>query len=228
MRRVYAFCEGLTEQRFCEQVLQPHLFPSHEGLIHTVRVANSWRRGVAFRGGLGSYAALRKDIRRHLAGNSAADVVFTTLLDLYGLPDDFPGSVEAAVESSPRARVALLEREFGQDIGDWRLLPHIQLHEFETLLFAQPAMLGSVFDDCNNAVAALERVAGEFGDVELIDAGRDTAPSKRIIAALPAFEGRKPTAGPDVVEAIGVARLREACRHFDAWLGELEVRLWGS
>ena len=33
MKQLNVFCEGQTEQGFCAQVLQPHLFPSGDGIL---------------------------------------------------------------------------------------------------------------------------------------------------------------------------------------------------
>ena len=44
----------------------------------------------------------------------------------------------------------------------------------------------------------------------------------RIEAALPIYGRSKVLLGPSVAARIGLARLREGCRHFDAWLGRLE------
>ena len=38
MKQLNVFCEGQTEQGFCAQVLQPHLFPPGVGIVHTLAV----------------------------------------------------------------------------------------------------------------------------------------------------------------------------------------------
>jgi hypothetical protein len=38
VKQLNVFCEGQTEQGFCAQVLQPHLFPSGDGIVHTLAV----------------------------------------------------------------------------------------------------------------------------------------------------------------------------------------------
>jgi hypothetical protein len=43
VKTLYVFCEGLTEQRFCEQVLAPHLYGIGFTHVPTVRVALSRR-----------------------------------------------------------------------------------------------------------------------------------------------------------------------------------------
>jgi hypothetical protein len=52
--------------------------------------------------------------------------------------------------------------------------------------------------------------------------GPGTAPSKRIIAEIPAYAGLKVSAGPRVAANIGLPLIREKCAHFNAWLRKLE------
>ena len=67
-----------------------------------------------------------------------------------------------------------------------------------------------------------DAIAEEFPTIEHINDGKKTAPSKRIIDVLPAYEGRKASAGPDIAEWIGMSVLRKKCPHFDAWVNRLE------
>src|ERR1700683_5514934 len=86
VKEIYAFCEGPTEQGFCVQVLAPHLFPQHDGRIHTIRVANAISRSGIARGGIRKYTPLKRDICNTLKGRRGPNVYFTSLIDLYGLP----------------------------------------------------------------------------------------------------------------------------------------------
>jgi hypothetical protein len=38
MKQLNVFCEGQTEQGFCIQILQHHLFPQGDGVVHTLAV----------------------------------------------------------------------------------------------------------------------------------------------------------------------------------------------
>lgn len=77
--------------------------------------------------------------------------VFTTMFDLYALPDDFPGYETAKAIGEPYVRVAALETAFAEAINDGRFIPYIQLHEFEALLFAALTILQSVIPVVRNA-----------------------------------------------------------------------------
>jgi hypothetical protein len=227
VKELYLFCEGATEQGFCKQVLAPHLFPQGDGCIHTIKTAFCKHHGRFTRGGVGKFATLRRDIHNTLKSRNTSNVFFTTLIDLYALPKDFPGKSENACDPrNPLPFVRALESAFENDIGDPRFIPHIQLHEFETMLFAKPEAFRISFGNCDQAVAQMSEIAASFPTIEHIDDGRDTAPSKRIIKVLPAYEGRKPTAGPDIAEWIGLVEIRKKCAHFDSWLARLEQILW--
>jgi hypothetical protein len=219
VKELVVFCEGPTEQGFCRQVLQPHLFSAHDGLIHTFAVGEKRGRHVY---GIRKYAPLKKFIRNSLKSRKQG-VYFTTLIDLYALPSEFPGKANNTRNPhNPTPYAEALEKAFGEDIGDFRFLPHLQLHEYETMLFADPEAFRIAFDDCEAAVQRLKDIAASFTSVEHINDGDQTAPSKRIIELLPAYDGRKSSAGPDIAEFIGVAALRAKCPHLDRWLTRLE------
>jgi len=169
---------------------------------------------------------MRRDITNELKGRKHKAEFFTTLIDLYGLPKDFPGKDQNVRNpDNPTPYVEALESAFGDDIGDRRFIPHLQLHEYETMLFADPQAFRFSFEGCDQAIEQLEIIAASFPSIEHIDDGATTAPSKRIIRLIPAYEGRKSTAGPDIAEYAGVAAIRAKCAHFNKWLTRVE-ELW--
>jgi Domain of unknown function (DUF4276) len=227
LKELYVLCEGPTERGFCDQVLRSHLFPQHDGRIPTILIANSKHHGKFSRGGVPPrYETMRRDIVHTLKSHKSSVTCFTTMLDLYGLPRDFPGKDRHVRNpDNPHDFVDALEVAFGNDIADSRFIPYLQLHEYETMLFVEPEAFRVAFDDCDDAIEQLKTIAGSFPSIEHINDGRTTAPSKRIIEVLPAYDGRKPSAGPDIAEFTGVAAIRAKCAHFDAWLTRLEG-LW--
>lgn len=225
MKGLVIFCEGPTEQGFCNRVLYPHLFPTHGGRLHTILIAHSRHHGHVSRGGVSRrYEAMRRGILDELKGHKGQDILFTTLIDLYGLPADFPGKDQAIRNpAEPVAYAQALEKAFDDDIADRRFLAHLQLHEYEAMLFAEPVSFRIAFDDCDREIEELRQIAASFPTVEHIDDGRATAPSKRIIRLFPAYEGRKTSAGPDIAEYTGLSLIRGRCPHFSAWLTRLEA-----
>jgi hypothetical protein len=107
---LYVFCEGPTEQGFCKQVLSPHLC-HFECCIHTIKIAHSRRHGIVSRGGVRNYETLRSDILNTIKSRrQTRGVYFTTMIDLYGLPSDFPGKAgHARNPHNPRRYCEALE-----------------------------------------------------------------------------------------------------------------------
>lgn len=217
MTRAYALVEGQTEETFIKRVLGPHL----AGLdIHLKPILASTKRakdGRKFKGGVTRYEPVRKDLRRLLEDRGAAAV--TTMLDYYGIPEDFPGVSSLPRSGSCYDRVAHLEEALKRDLGDPRLRPYLSLHEFEALLLVSPVDLGTVLLDGG----AADRLAAEvlsFRSPEEVDDGPETHPATRILRQIPGY--RKALYGPLVVERIGLDLLRRKCPHFDSWLTWLE------
>jgi hypothetical protein len=148
------------------------------------------------------------------------------MIDLYGLPGDFPGLAEhTRIRENPIPYVEALEKRLEETIDDRRFIPYIQLHEYETLLFTDPDAFAFSFDGRDRAIQSLKDIAGSFPSIEHIDDGQPTAPSKRIIDLIPEYDADKATAGPDIAEFIGLPRLRKACPHFGTWIDALEEKL---
>ena len=223
--RLHLVVEGQTEETYANRVLIPHL--AALGVFADVRaVETGRRRGTICRGGLCQYGKLRNDLTRWMKQDDHKEVYFSTMIDLHGLAsltDRFPGWEDAGRSADPYGKVAVLESAWARDIDHYRFIPYLQLHEFEALLLASPRHLGVEFVGRDREIRELECMAAGFASPELIDDGRQPAPSKRIIAMLPQYEGLKASAGPIVAEKIGLAALRAKCRHFAEWLSRLET-----
>ena len=204
-------------------MLSPHLANHGVYMQGPILVANARRRRVTHRGGITNFRAMQDDIGRFLRQDSANDVFFTSMIDLYALPGDFPGFEEASRHrADPYRRVEALEASWADETADRRFIPFIQLHEYEAYLFADVSRLSRFYDDCDAEIEALRRAVDVAGSPELIDDGHQTAPSKRIIGQFPDYEHRKATVGPQAAERIGLATIRYECPHFAQWLGRLE------
>jgi hypothetical protein len=224
MARLYLFAEGETEAVFADTLLKPHL-ANHGVYLHPpTLIAHARRSGRVHRGGGRNYEPMKNDILRFLAQEKASDVFFTTMIDLYALPARFPGRDEAeGLRTDPFQRVEFLERALAEDIKDLRrFIPYIQLHEFEAILFSGPVWFRYSYEHDESAIAELQAIANRYTTPELIDDDPHTAPSKRIIAQIPAYEAAKATVGPEVAALIGLETIRAKCPHFHAWLSRLE------
>ena len=223
MTRLHSVVEGHTEEAFFNRMLVGYL--SHLGvypdvqLLSPKRVANRQQKG-----GWTSYAAAKRHLERWMKQDYHDDVWFTTMFDLYAIPRDFPDFVRCQSIEDPLQRVQALETAFFQDVqplGLYRFVPYIQLHEFESLIFADPKELDWEFLEHNRPIAKLVQFAKTTTPEEINDTPTG-APSKRIIREIPEYEFRKASVGPLVADKIGLAKLRAACPHFAAWLTLLE------
>ena len=220
--RLNFIVEGQTEEAFVKRMLKPHLASWSIGVfVHCVTTKR--KGGHKYRGGVLKHWQVRRDIEIWMKEDQNQDARFTTMFDLYGLPADFPGYQEAKQANDPYKRVRVLEDAMGQDISDSRFIPYFQLHEFEALLLSDPQKLYLQFDDSIGGVRKFVEMVSEFESPEVINDGATTAPSKRIIEAIPEYKGMKVSAGPIVAEKIGLTAIRRKCKHFEEWLSKLEA-----
>lgn len=218
--RLNFIVEGQTEETFVKRQLASHL--AGRWIWAFVRcVQTSRKQGTTYRGSLLNYKRARDDIIRWMKQESGHDVYFTTMFDLFRLPSNFPDYEGAMAMPDPRSRATTLQNAMLKDIGDNRLLPYIQVHEFEALVLADPQELAKEYPESRAGVNQLAgEIAAKFKDPELINGGRATAPSKRIEQKICNY--RKPSSGPIITARIGLSKLRNKCPHFGAWLDKLE------
>ncbi|MGL4943460.1 MAG: DUF4276 family protein [Thermoguttaceae bacterium] len=220
MIHLHITAEGQTEQNFANKVLAEHLAQFQVVAdARSVLTSKDKRAGCVYRGGLLDYQRAKQDILTWMKHDNRPECRFTTMFDLYALPDDFPGFADAARQRNPYDRVRILEEAFAKDINDPRFIPYIQLHEFEALILAAPQHLDWEYIDHATPIANLIRIVGDQNP-ELINDGAATAPSKRILKEIPEYS--KATAGVAVAQHIGLATLRKQCQHFCDWLSLLE------
>lgn len=218
--RLNITAEGQTEERFVKDTLAKHLGRFNIS-TDVRRVLTSKDRFKSYRGGLLSYQKTKRDIETWLKEDNNAEVRFSTMFDLYALPDDFPKFEEAKVINDIYEKVNFLEVAMQEDIGDYRFIPYIQLHEFEALVLANPQNLAYEYLEHESAIENLQTILDQFGgNAELINTGRTTAPSKRILQEIPEYS--KVAVGASIAGIDGIEPLKEKCRHFREWLTRLE------
>lgn len=222
MIRVYLFAEGQTELTFASTILNPY-FSNFEIFLYPVLIAHAKKGGVVHRGGGRNYPAMKNDIIRFLSQEKEPDVFFTTMIDLYALPNNFPGYEESQkLRHIPYQYVQKIEKAFAEDINDPRFIPFIQLYEFEAFLFSDPSKFSFFYSRSEKQISELNSIINAKGNPELIDDGPQTAPSKRIIEQFPDYEKAKPVIGVLVAELIGLDTIRNHCAHFNEWVSMLE------
>jgi hypothetical protein len=135
--RIHFIVEGQTEETFANRMLIPHL------ALYSIwgdarRVMTSKKKYHTYRGGLNSYSLVKNDISLWMKEDNNNDAFFTTMFDLYAIPEDFPEFSSSRTIIDPDLRVKLLESALYADISHQHFIPHIQLHEFEALILSDP------------------------------------------------------------------------------------------
>lgn len=217
--RLYITTEGQSERKFADDVLRPHLAAFSIDVRSRVVLTN---RKLGKRGGILDFEKIQGDLNRLMREDRHPEARFTTMVDLYALPPEFPGWAEARKKTGPKERVKALEAALQSNMGDSRFLPYIQLHEFEALLYCDLTQLQQRIADSERAFNALAQEVRDMQPEE-INEGATTAPSKRIINHVPIYDRLKVRVGAPAAAAIGLPRLRAKCPHFNEWVTRLEA-----
>ncbi len=213
MIRVVFIVEGDSEIIFIDKVVIPYLYtlgfttnPMHCQSIITNRKQHK-------KGGVGSFGKFKNEISRTLA---QGNVLVTTLIDFYGLPTDFPGF------SSNASGISTIEREIHKAFNYTEyLIPYIQKHELESLMFADRNAIQLVLDDS----LQLEKIDGilkEFPNPEDINNSWETAPSKRLQKIL---DYDKTADGNIVFEEMKIDDILHKCPRFKCWIDSIVKKL---
>lgn len=204
MTRVIVYCEGPTEETFVNRILAPAFW--HKNIYVTASSCN----------GVSKYSIIKRDLATLCKHDPTA--IVTTMLDYYALPSDTPG-MRDAVSGTIYDKVTYMENQIKADIGVDNLIPNLMLHEFESLLFSEPAC----FSYCglpNRKIEELCRIREEAETPEHINNNPNTAPSKRILRVYPEYD--KVLDGFNIAHDIGLATMRSECKHFDEWVNKID------
>jgi hypothetical protein len=221
MTHVIIVGEGQTEETFAANVLRPHL--AAHGITVEPRLVETSQRG---RGG----GLTRDRVIRALSYTlrESGRTFVTTFFDLYALKPDFPGIEAARAANGPLQKSRIVEAALAAETiaasggcRAERFMPHIQPYEFEALLFSDVAAIVQVQAEWRRFEPSLRQAREDADTPEHINDGPATHPSARLTTLLePRY--KKPLHGSRIAASIGLARIREECRHFDAWLAKIE------
>jgi hypothetical protein len=218
--RLFIVVEGQTEEAFVNKVLAPHLYrltpPGHLDVRPMIVQTSRDAQGRKRRGG-GSWGKWLGDLRCLIAQQQGR---FTTMFDLYGLPEDFPRWAECSITADTARRAEALENAMAEAVDDWRFIPYIQRHEFEALVLAAVDHLEQLLE--GEGLAGLQLLRNDIAGAapEDVNDGTETAPSKRLKRFISSYS--KTLHGPLALEGAGLAALRAACPRFNAWVAKLE------
>jgi hypothetical protein len=222
MKRLYLTVEGQTEAAFATKILVPHL-AAFNVFLNPPRFTglHRRRRGRIPQGGLlNTFAHALADMQTWLKEDKSAEARFSMMVDLYSLPNDFPGYAAGITKPTGKAKADALQQSLAQLIGDPRFIPYLQCHEFEALVLADPERIGTLYDVPKAEIESLCRDCGAFATPEEVNLGPHSHPKYRIEQKVQGYDEN--VAGPLLAEDIGLATLRVRCPHFGEWLTRLE------
>ena len=218
MTRLLMLVEGQSEEIFVKQTLTPFL--AERGVYVQPPIVLWTKRtpgGGGFQGGVSNWSQIRRNLTPLIYDT---DAWVTTLLDFYGLPDDFPGYLEACGPGDPRAQVAILQEKFAAEVKHPKFIPFFAMHEFEAWLFCSPDVVAEHFGNLGLA-DKVRKAVQHAGGPEPINHGEKTHPKARLHDMR---VGNKETSdGPTLMKKIGIPAIHDACAHFAAWLTRLEA-----
>jgi hypothetical protein len=215
MKRVLIICEGFTEKAFVGEILAREI-PNLP--LHAIFPGKPFNRA---QGSDIRYARVRPDIIATI--KSCKDNYCTTFFDYYALGGDFPNSAAKTPPKTPGEKAALIERaveadiatQLGNSFNPARFKAYLSMHEFEGLLFSDPARMASGLYD-SKLESDLCKIRRAFATPEHINDNLQTAPSKRLIQLIPGYD--KVIAGNLAALSVGIEAMRRECEHFRQWL----------
>jgi hypothetical protein len=221
MNRILVLVEGPTERAVIEQVFAPDLGAKHVYIYPRVVGKPGHKGGNKF-------ASVRREIKALI--HQEPDSLVTMFFDYYSLGDDWPG-LEEVKKTNSNNPINIMEKAIGQaiaeDVGDkfniTKFIPYVQIYEIESLLFAGPEEMATVFDRPELKIE-FDRIKNDCGGCEKINNNPETAPSKRIMKLFPGYKkGRSVNAHAyRIVQHIGIEKIRQQCPNFNYWYSRLE------
>lgn len=212
MKRLVFIVEGDTEIILVEKLIVPYLGnlgftnPMHAQTIIT-------NRKQFKKGGVGSYGKYKNEVSNTLA---QGDVIVTTLIDFFKLPTDFP------VYTPDSTKINEIEDAILADFDNNPVLvPYIQRHELEALMFSAMDGFDLVLDD-EQGRNQLQQIMDDFPNPEDINNSPETAPSKRLKRI---FNYDKTGDGQMIFEMIGIEAILDKCPRFANWIETLKQKL---
>lgn len=218
MKRVYIICEGQTEEMFVNEIMND-IFQPHNVYLRPILIKG---KNNKIGGGDISFSRLCNDIQKCLNDKSA---YCTTFFDFYGLPNDFPGKVEALTYSDISKKQDIVQKALLEKLSQIidentlrRFLPYVQMYEFEGLLFSLPQ---SIAEEIGKKALSQQfvNIRNNFDTPEHINNSEQTAPNKRIQNLYPEYD--KVIHGSLIALNIGITTIQKECKLFNQWIQDI-------
>ncbi|GAB1404133.1 MAG: DUF4276 family protein [Lentimicrobiaceae bacterium] len=217
MKRLIMVVEGDTEKEFIDKVLSPYLYSKGLQSVHCFKIKHT-------KGGLTKYQHLKTDLINCIY---ESNVLVSTLIDFYALPKDFPKYEDAKTIANKADRLTFLEKAIVEDLETEKgksfpyLLPYIQLHEFEALVFSSLEAVKSLYSNVDANFNELKQIMALYPNPEDINDSPQTAPSKRLKNNQLIRGYNKVNDGIMIIEEAGIETVLSKCPRFKTWVETL-------
>lgn len=208
-KRLVFIVEGDSEVQFVNEKIIPYLYTtlveSNGWTFNAQKITTNKKLNIS--GGNINFSYLENEVSRVSSQNSPW---ITTMLDFYKLPPDFPGF------TTDGCLICSIENAMADKIGYNRFVPYIQKYEFETLLFADVESFSLLCDE--KQMTQLREIKASYQEIESINGGRDTAPSKRLAHI---FNYEKTSDSMVILDNIEMQSLIKASPRFGRWIDKI-------
>ena len=200
MTRLAIVVEGPTEREFVQHLLANYLLPKEVYLYPRP---------------LGGDVRVER-LASHMVNYLRTFDCVSCLVDFYG----FRSKGTASPSELENLILEEINRRTHTSWDGTRVIPYVQRHEFEGLLFSHVDAFSETTLTSNANIRQLRQIRSSFSTPEDINDNPQTAPSKRIEQIIPRYN--KPAHGFLIAESMGVNTIRAECPRFNEWLSRLE------
>ena len=212
MKNVYIYCEGPTEETFINEVLYPYFF--NIGIVVTPIICATKRtRLKKYKGGVSDYNKIKNELT--ILCKSHSNEFVTTMFDYYAMPSNTPGIDNQ--DPDIIKRIEAIEATVDSDIGMRNCSFHFMLHQFEGILFSNPASFNIIADE--STADKVQAIRDSFPTPEHINNSPETAPSKRLEQLIPGYA--KVRNGTILSKDMGLDTIIRECPHFRDWIKQI-------
>lgn len=214
MKNVYIYCEGQTEEAFVNDVLGPY-FANMQIWVYPIICETKRTASKKYKGGVADYDKIKKELT--ILCKQHHNEIVTTMFDYYAMPDNTPMIDCADVDIY--SRIEKIEDAINHDIGQPNCRFNFSLHEFEGLLFSNPASFKLIAGEA--VIDKIQRMKDEAPTPEHINNSPETAPSKRLEYLIPGYA--KVKNGSILSQDMGIDVIMANCKHFSDWVNSIKA-----
>ena len=219
MKNLVFIVEGESENEFVNRIIRPYLI-SHGIPSYFIKSIMITMSGGGH--GFNNIEYFKNTIKPIL--HREDQPIVTSFIDHYRLNSEkkLPGYQECIKETNVERKLAKMEeklQEAVQSIKPYRFfIPYIQQHEFETLLFANPAD-GFDLEDERIRHEIIE-LCNSFSSIEDINSTPQGAPSVRLEGIYAKYKKKynKAADAVDIAELTTIEKILEKCPRFKRWI----------